>query len=38
LARTTIASAFQRISEASRSSIARSPGYVGCCAAAIVLT
>lgn len=35
---TTIASAFQRISAASRSSIARSPGKGGCAATGIVLT
>jgi hypothetical protein len=38
LARTTIASAFQRISEARRSSIARSPGNTGCASTAMVFT
>ena len=37
MARATIVSAFQRISEASRSSMARSPGYGGCAWAGMVL-
>ena len=38
LARATMASAFQRISEPSRSSMARSPGKAACCSTEMLLT